>query len=126
MTALIYELRTRGDLSACLNSRKGRKRRSPTSSRSQQTRFALAMGPIPSKHTSHLFRMRPQSYDGRDLRSDLSFLNVELLCMQNSTSSPPFLAHPPKNTSRTKSMRKLILSRFCISTPVLRAADRVP
>ncbi|KAI5885573.1 uncharacterized protein SCHCODRAFT_02643811 [Schizophyllum commune H4-8] len=126
MTALIYELRTRGELSGCLDTRKGRKMRSPTSSRSQHMRCAPAMGRIPSKNASHRFRMQSQSCDGRDLRSDLSFRNVELLCMQNSTSSPPFLAHPPKNTSRTKSMRISILSRFCISTPVLRAADRVP
>ena len=41
--------------------------------------------------------------------------------MQNSTSSLPFCAHSPKNTARPKSMRNVILSRFCISNTVLRA-----
>ena len=41
--------------------------------------------------------------------------------MQNSTSSPPFCAHPAKNTARPKSMRNAILSNFCIPNPALRA-----
>ena len=38
-----------------------------------------------------------------------------------SMSSLPFCAHSPKNTARPKSMRNMILSRFCIPNPALRA-----
>ena len=126
ITMSIHELRTLGDLCVHLNSQKALESHSPTSSRAWHMSWAPAMGSAPSIQAPHLFRTRVQSCDGRDLRPDLSFLNVELLCMQNSTSSHPFLAHPPKNTSRTKSMRISILNRFCILKPALRDADRVP
>ena len=63
----------------------------------------------------------PWLCDGRDPRNSLSFWEVEDVCMLTSTSSPPFCAHSPKNTSRQKSMRIVILSRFCIFNTVLRA-----
>ena len=63
----------------------------------------------------------PWFCDGRDLRNCLSFCEVEDVCMLISTSSLPFCAHSPKNTARPKSMRNVILSRFCISDTVLRA-----
>ena len=82
---------------------------------------SAAMGRTHSTHKRHVPRIRPKFCDGRDMRSGLSFWEVELLCMQNSTSSLPFCAHSPKNTARPVSMRNTILSRFCIPNPVLRA-----
>ena len=41
--------------------------------------------------------------------------------MCSSTSFPPFCAPPPKNTDRPKSMQFIILNRFCIPNPALRA-----
>ena len=79
------------------------------------------MGRTHSTHKRHVPGTRPKFCDGRDMRSGLSFWEVELLCMQNSTSSLPFCAHSPKNTARPKSMRNMILSRFCIPNPALRA-----
>ena len=82
---------------------------------------SAAMGCTWSIHKRHVPRTRPKFCDGRDIRSGLSFWEVELLCMQNSTSSLPFCAHSPKNTARPKSVRNTILSRFCIPNPALRA-----
>ena len=79
------------------------------------------MGRTHSTHKRHVPGTRPKFCDGRDMRSGLSFWEVELLCMQNSTSSLPFCAHSPKNTARPISMRNTILSRFCIPNPALRA-----
>ena len=45
--------------------------------------------------------------------------------MCSSTSSPPFCAPLPKNIHRPKSMRNIILNRFCIPNPALRAFVRV-
>ena len=101
------------------------KTRSPRLEEVYNVAGSAAMGRTHSTHKRHVPRTRPKFCDGRDIRSGLSFREVELLCMQNSTSSHPFLAHPPKNTSRTRSMRNSILSRFCISNPARRAADRV-
>lgn len=97
------------------------KTRSPRLEQVYNVAGTAAMGRTHSTHKRHVPRTRPRFCDGRDMRSGLSFWEVELLCMQNSTSSLPFCAHSPKNTVRPKSMRTTILSRFCILNPALRA-----
>ena len=97
------------------------KTRSPRLKTVYKVAGSVAMGRTHSTHKRHVPRTRPKFCDGRDMRSGLSFWEVELLCMQNSTSSLPFCAHSPKNTARPKSMRNMILSRFCILNPALRA-----
>ncbi|KAI5892831.1 uncharacterized protein SCHCODRAFT_02627235 [Schizophyllum commune H4-8] len=47
------------------------------------------MGRAHNKDHFPRFRARRQVSDGRDLRSVLSFLKVEEVCMWNSSSSPP-------------------------------------
>ena len=97
------------------------KTRSPRLEEVYTVAGSAAMGRTWSTHERHVPRTRPKFCDGRDIRSSLSFWEVELLCMQNSTSSLPFCAHSPKNTARPKSMRNMILGRFCILNPALRA-----
>ena len=97
------------------------KTRSPRLEEVYNVAGSAAMGRTHSTHKRHAPGTRPKFCDGRDMRSGLSFWEVELLCMQNSTSSLPFCAHSPKNTARPISMRNTILSRFCIPNPALRA-----
>lgn len=98
-----------------------RKTRSPSLKEVYHIAGSPAMGRTYSNHNPHAFRTRPKFCDGRDIRSVLSFWEVELICMRNPTSSPPFCAHSPKNTACPKSMQNTIMSRFCISNPALRA-----
>ena len=97
------------------------KTRSPRLEEVYTVAGSAAMGRTHSTHKRHAPRTGPRFCDGRDIRSGLSFWEVELLCMQNSTSSLPFCAHSPKNTARPRSMQNTILSRFCIPNHALRA-----